>query len=172
MLEAVSEVCLRQVELRQALPVGFGLAKFDSTAAEAAFRGLWARLTKELDFEAVSKRFVDRSLQAQDRDLEGQLREAMSLDQLTGDSLLIARHVRLRATEEADGTLVVEAPSVTVTFPSDAGEAAKALLGGRPVKICDIPGTLDLAGKLALARRMIREGLVRSVRERDACRDH
>lgn len=171
MLEAVSEVCLREVELRRALPVGFGLATFDSTDSEGTFRRLWARLTEELDFAAVSKSFAERSLQAHGRDLEGQLREAMTLDRLTGDSLLIARPARLQATQGANGALVVEAPGVTVTFPSVAREAALALLGGRPMKICDLPGSLDIAGKLTLARRMIREGLVRSGGEGEASRD-
>lgn len=165
MLEAVSEASLRDVELRRALPVGFGLPDFDPAAAEAEFRRLWARLTEQVDFAAVGHGFQQRGVRSQERCLEGQLLQTVRLAEVSDDSLLAARPQRVLAAAEPDGCLTVETPAISVTFPAVARAAVEALLSGRALRPRDFPGRLDRPGRLALARRMIREGLIRLVDE-------
>jgi len=46
------------------------------------------------------------------------------------------------------------------TFPAHAGDAVAFAVANRRYRLRDLPGVLDEAGRLALGRRLIREGLV------------
>lgn len=65
--------------------------------------------------------------------------------------------------EKSESTLTIHASNVSITLPLYAEESVKAIMSGQPIRVADMPGTLDLEGKLFLARRMIKEGLLRMV---------
>lgn len=161
LIETVAEAALRDPEFRRALPPRFGLPGSDSAAAEAEFRRLLALLADRSDFAAVSAAFAERSIRNQRGRMPGQLIEMVQLPALTGDSLVVARRQRVLSSIGEDGDITLEAPSVAVTFPRAARAAVELLLSGKVVKVDDIPGLND-SGRLTLARRMIREGLVRA----------
>lgn len=165
MMEAIAEASLREVELRRALPVGFGLAGFDLAASEREFRRLWAVLGSSIDFQAVAHSFAERLVRGQRGHIEGQLLQMASIGSLTDETLLTARRQTVIVTEGADSSITVEAPSVSVTFPAVARPAVDLFLSGGTVRLRDLPGSLDAASRMVLARRMLREGLIVAVPE-------
>ncbi|MCC2111929.1 MAG: hypothetical protein KDJ16_07840, partial [Hyphomicrobiales bacterium] len=50
-----------------------------------------------------------------------------------------------------------------VSLPAHAAAAVRYALETDRFRVADLPGTLDDAGKLVLARRLVREGLLRII---------
>ena len=59
-----------------------------------------------------------------------------------------------------DGSVIVESCGRRITFPAYVEEAVAFSLSQSPYRLRDLPGELDQAGRLALGRRLVREGLV------------
>ena len=62
-----------------------------------------------------------------------------------------------------DGGCALRFEGKQVSFPAQAAEALAAVYEGAPFTPAGLPGRLDLAGRLVLARRLVREGFLRQV---------
>ena len=63
-----------------------------------------------------------------------------------------------------DGGCALRFEGKQVSFPAQAAEALAAVYeAGAPFTPAGLPGRLDLAGRLVLARRLVREGFLRQV---------
>ncbi len=91
---------------------------------------------------------------------EGCLQELDNAPQISADSRLVARpHLVYLLHEEGD-KLVILFGSTQITLPSFTREAVAFALSGQPFSVSDLPGALDEAGKIVLARRLIKEGML------------
>ena len=92
--------------------------------------------------------------------LEGCLQELDSAPQISADSRLVARPHLVYLQEEEGDKLVILFGSTQITLPSFTREAVGFALSGEAFSVADLPGSLDEAGKIVLARRLIKEGML------------
>lgn len=160
LLEAVAAACLRDAALRKSLPPGFAEPTFDRAAAGAHMRELWKRAGSQLDIDAAWDVFASQYAASRPPSWRGQLAQLEAARHLTPASTVSKRPgLSVRLLEEAN-SLRIETPWRTVTVPAHAAAAARSALSGDPHRVGALPGKLDEAGKLVLARRLIREGLL------------
>jgi hypothetical protein len=63
---------------------------------------------------------------------------------------------------EQDGSVSLVFEGRELTFPAHARDEVAAIAEAEsPFSILDLPGSLDDAGRLVLARRLVREGFLR-----------
>ena len=92
--------------------------------------------------------------------LAGQLAEVRALDGLSPTSLVTRRPSVIA---DFDGR-VLAFEGKRLTFPRHAEtEVAALVTSAAAVRLADLPGRLDDAGRLVLARRLVREGFLRVV---------
>ncbi|MDO8423622.1 MAG: cupin domain-containing protein [Parvibaculum sp.] len=167
-IEAVSELSLRDVAFRRSLPIGFGTGRFDRSTTEAAFRMLIAKLTEEASFLKTADGFQNEFLQSRDSRLSGQLFQIVELQKLSLGSVVIARDSRIQLIEESEERIVIKHLNTTIEFPSHVSVSLRCLLSGNRLRVVDVEGNLDASGKLTLARRLIEEGLLMAIDHQDA----
>jgi hypothetical protein len=168
MVEAVSEACLSSPEFRAHLPIGYAEPGFDKTHAAARFRSLLDTFARNADPGPILERLADDFVKSRKPDSYGRLQELHDPTPITRDSKVEPRpHLVYRLREEGENVVLLFGSS-TITLPVFAGEPLAFALRGPPFVVCDLPGQLDDAGKVVLAHRMIREGLL--VRCEDAPR--
>ncbi|HEV2615075.1 MAG TPA: cupin domain-containing protein [Candidatus Acidoferrales bacterium] len=167
LLEFVASAALNDPAFRKALPPGFARPNFDRANARETLRNLLQKISSRADFDAALDasfdHFVDQFMSVCPPLLRGQMGQLEGLERLTLDSAVGARQgviTRLQANRES---VTVECYGRKVIFPTHAHEALQFALNHAKFTVRDLPGDLDEAGKLALVRRLIREGLVASL---------
>lgn len=161
LLEFVAEASLNDPAFRKSLPPGFARADFDRGQARATFRHLLQQLSAKANFEAILDRFADEFVSACPPLLRGQMAQLAALDRLTIDSKVGARAgVISRVRSDVGESASVECYGRKIIFPAHAREALRFALSNSEFVVRSLPGGLDDAGKLALVRRLIREGLM------------
>ena len=160
LLELVSRAALEQPAFRKALPVGFAREGFDRTGARNTLRGLLLELQGRADTDAALDRFIERFLADCPPLLRGQMQQVEALRGLTVETVLGARPGLVYRLRSDDTKVVVELHGRRITFPAHAGEPLAFALAHPRFRLRELPGELDEAGRLALGRRLIREGLV------------
>jgi mannose-6-phosphate isomerase-like protein (cupin superfamily) len=163
LLELVSRVALEEPTFRKALPVGFAREGFDRTAARETLQGLLLELRARADADAMLEHFIERFIADCPPLLRGQMQELEALKRLTVETVLGARPGVIHRLHRAEAKVIVEFHGHRITFPSHAGEAVAFALSNPRYCLRELPGELDEAGRLALGRRLIREGLVRTL---------
>jgi hypothetical protein len=167
LLEFVASAALNDPAFRTALPPGFARPGFDRTRARETLRGLLHKISARTDFDAALDTsldyFVDRLMSVSPPLLRGQMAQLAALDALTVASVVGARSGVISCLQGNGESATVECYGRKITFPSHVREAVGFALSTPRFFARDLPGDLDEAGKLALVRRLIREGLVESV---------
>lgn len=160
LVEALSDVTLRDVAFRRSLPPGFVKAGFDRANARADFADLLARLARQADFDTALDRFAEELVSTRNPLLPGQLAQVAGLSQLDDTSLVSPRPNLIYRLEKTAEGLAIHCYGTVVTVPIQAAPAATAALQADALAIGDLPGPLDAEGRLVLVRRLVREGLV------------
>jgi ribosomal protein L16 Arg81 hydroxylase len=160
LLEFVAEASLNDAAFRKALPPGFARQDFDRAQARETFRNLLQRLSAKPNFDAALDRFVDEFISTCPPLLRGQMAQLTALDRLTIDSVVGARAGVVSHLRTNNESASVDCYGRKITFPLHASEALRFALSHSDFAVRDLPGELDDAGKLALVRRLIREGVV------------
>ena len=148
-LRALLAECEDDAELRRAVPA-------DGAGAEEALERLAARFDAETAATAIRDRFVASRRPI----LDGQLAELRALERLTPEALVERRDTVIA---DFDGeTLSFEGKRLR--FPAHARAEVEALVAAEePVRLGELPGRIDAAGRLVLARRLVRDGFLRIV---------
>jgi hypothetical protein len=124
---------------------------------------LLERLAERLEPEHVAELVRAKLVGSRRPVLDGHLEDLRALPRLTVDSSVARRETVIADLAELENgrfTLVFEGRRVA--FPPQAREELEALVGSTgPVRISELPGRLDDAGRLVLARRLVREGFLR-----------
>ncbi len=160
LLEFVAGASLNDVALRKALPPGFARSEFDRTAARETLRELLRRVADHGDFDGALDYFVDNLLVSCPPSLRGQMAQVAGLKRVTIDSIVAAREAVIWRVETEGDSVVVRCANRRIKFPAHAADAVRFALGRRRFQVRDLPSGLDDEGKLALVRRLIREGLL------------
>ncbi len=160
LLEFVAGASLNDAALRKALPPGFARSQFDRTASRKTLRELLERIAADGDFDGALDHFVDDFLVSCPPSLRGQLAQVAGLDHLTIDSTVKVREAVIWRVETEDHSIVIRCANRSIKFPAHAGDAVRFALDHRRFTVRDLPSGLDDEGKLALVRRLVREGLL------------
>lgn len=135
-LEAVSEVALREPAFRRSLPKGFARQNFDREAARAQFAKLTGLIAQEADMEGAFELLVQNFLHERRPQIEGVI--AAGPDALrTGDRFRRRPLVPWQLAEE-DGKPVVVGPGGDLTFDADDASALERALSGTPFQAHDL----------------------------------
>ncbi len=92
--------------------------------------------------------------------LDGCLQEVQGSPDLSIESTVSARPNIVFLVREEPNKLVVLFGSTVMSLPLFVRDAVMFALGGTPFEVRDLPGELDDDGKLVLARRLLKEGLL------------
>ncbi len=167
-LEAISEVCLNDENLRKSLPIGFARSDFDRSDAQRVFNELRARVIDAMDFDSTFDAFVTEMASSQRTNLRGQMQQLARLDEITENDFVDTQAdliVNFRQDAESIRVIFLDKE---ICFPARVAETVRFVFSQSRFKIGDLPGDLDAAGKLVLIKRLIKEGLVVVVREGEA----
>jgi hypothetical protein len=160
-IEAISELSLRDKELRRALPVGFGISSFDTEELRRKFDRLSVRTLSSLDLDEAANSLKREFLRSHSPDLQEQLSFLSHLSSLTGESTVVARPNCVYSIHPDGDRLTLCFANNVIDFPQEVEPSLIALLSGSRLAVADVPGVLDLDSCLLLVRRLIEEGLLR-----------
>jgi ribosomal protein L16 Arg81 hydroxylase len=167
LLEFVAGAALSDPVFRKALPPGFAQPGFDRTQAREMLRGLLQKVSARTDFDAALDTsldyFVDRLMSVCPPVLRGQMAQLAGLEGLTAETVLGARPGVITRLQRNGESATVECYGRSIIFPSHAHDAVQFALNHASFTARDLPGNLDEAGKLAVVRRLVREGLIASL---------
>lgn len=119
-------------------------------------------LRERLRPEAVERRARQQLVQKRRPIRDGQLGELRALESLEPETELERRPTVLADLVEQDGSVSLVFEGRELTFPAHARDEVTAIAEAEsPFSLSDLPGSLDDAGRLVLARRLVREGFLR-----------
>ena len=160
-LREVVELATEEAWFRESLPVGFADDPAGLEAALAERVEELRRFLDKVDLAKVADRAGRRFWANRPPPLEGQLRALLSLDELGDDTVLRRRPGttwHLRAGGERLQLLLGDR---TLTMPATLEPAVRRLLEADRCTPAELAGHLDGPSRLVLARRLVREGLLR-----------
>jgi hypothetical protein len=151
-LRAVLAECEDDVELRRSVPAD----------GEGGTEPL-ARLAERLGADHVAEVVRARLVGGRRPVLDGHLDDLRRLPGLSADAVVVRRETVIAdLVELEDGRCAVAFEGRRVVVPATAREELEALVCSEgPVRLAELPGRLDDAGRVVLARRLVREGFLR-----------
>jgi hypothetical protein len=161
MIEAMSEACLASPAFRAHLPVGYANPGFDPRLAEATFRSLLEDFARTASLAPILARFAESFVTSRRPAFDGCLEELDGAPEVTGRSRLVARPHLAHLLRQEGEQLVILFGSSRIALPAFTRDAVAFALSGEPFLVSDLPGNLDEAGKVVLARRLVKEGMLR-----------
>jgi ribosomal protein L16 Arg81 hydroxylase len=161
LFESLADFVLNDVEARRLLPPGYARPGFDPRPSEAQFRALLERFAKRAELAPRLAEFADAFVDGRQPILGGQMRQVLALDRLGPETRLGARPDLVFRLRETEDTITVQAHGGEITVPRFAAPALTFALEQPSYTPADLPGELDIAGRVTLLRRLVAEGLVR-----------
>lgn len=160
LLEAVESLAGSDRQVRAALPREFARNDCDRQRFSAAFAEIAARLASDVDADAIRARFAERFIDRRAPLLRNQMAMLGHVDDIGPDTVVGCRpHLACLIEEDAD-TIRVRFHRHEIAMPAHAAPAVRCALETPRIRVRDLPGNLDDAGKAVLVRRLVREGLV------------
>jgi ribosomal protein L16 Arg81 hydroxylase len=150
-LRMALDSCADDPEFRRSLP------------ADGTLPGdLLERLAARLEPGEVARRARRRFVAGRRAVLHDHLSQVRDLESLTATALLERRPTVIAELEEEDDAIALLFEGKEIRFPSKAAPAVRTVIRtGHPFRAADLPGPLDVAGRLVLVRRLVREGFLR-----------
>jgi hypothetical protein len=119
-------------------------------------------LAERLRPEAIAHRRRCRFLDSRRPIREDGLAQLRALEDLGAESLLERRETVIADLEERDDGVALVFEGKSIFFPAHAAPEVEACFESESsIRLADLPGGLDLEGRLVLARRLVREGFLR-----------
>lgn len=162
LVESVVARAHREPAMRRALPPGFANYGVDLDSYTDHFKELVA-LLDDVPVGKMITGFKDDFLTARAPRVEGQMAQLAKLDGLTVDSRVGAHpHIIFDLNDVPDTDQVsLAAQGAEIVLPSFAREAMEFCVTTQDFRLGDMGGDLDDDGKMVLAKRLVREGLMR-----------
>lgn len=158
--EAVIAKAHREPAMRRALPPGFANNGADLEAYDDTFAELLTLLA-DVPVGKMLTGFREDFLTGRLPRVEGQMAQLAKLDTLTVDSHVGGRpHVVFALYDQEDEQVRLAAQGAEIVLPAFARSAMEFCLTTPDFRVGDMGGELDDGGKLVLAKRMVREGLM------------
>jgi hypothetical protein len=136
LLEAVSEVALREPELRRGLPPGYAHAGFDREAAMAHLRRLAGIVAREVQLDPALDLLADNFIRSRAADNRFAVRDAVK-PIAAGDRFRVQRFSPFRIAEDG-GAVVVIAPGGEIKFDAAQRSALERALNGEAFRAGDL----------------------------------
>ena len=157
MLEAMSEVALRNPKFRRALPAGFAEDIFNTADAKEYFEDLVNEFSEGANFEEVFEYFKESFLRLRRPNYRGQLNLALSpLDK----SNWFVRRANLQALVRSDGKeVIVVAGGGDLHFIANSLKGIKAALSGEKFSISAFSDISKIEGE-SIIRKLCAFGLI------------
>lgn len=159
-VEALMQVCQDNAEFRRYLPIGAMGPNADPAAMEATFQGLVAAFAEKVKLAPALERFRDGFITSRQPDTLGRSTDHQRLGGLTARSEVGPRADLIYRIQDNGDTVSLHVNTAEITLPAAAAQALQFTLETKRFSIGDVPGLADDASKLALVRRLIREGLL------------
>jgi bifunctional lysine-specific demethylase and histidyl-hydroxylase NO66 len=154
MLEAVSEVALREPELRRSLPAGYALPGFGRETARAHLRKLAEVVAREIQLDPALDLLADNFIRSRAADNRFTVRDAAK--PIAADDCFRAhRRAPFRIAEDGDNVVVI-APGGDLHFAASARPALERALNGEAFT----PGDLGGDSPQSLTGKLLAYGLV------------
>lgn len=160
LLESVAEACLNDAAFRKALPPGFAHHGVPGQETRELLHRLLQHLSERLSPQTILDRFVDDFLASCPPLLRGQMAQLAAVEHMDGDTVLEVRPHLIARVQTDPEAVSVRHFGRKITFPLHVAPAIRFALGQKRFPVRDLPGDLDDSGKLTLARRLVREGLL------------
>lgn len=160
LLEAVADACLNDAAFRKALPPGFARDGMSGRGTREVFDRLLLQLSERASPEGILDRFVDEFLASCPPLLRGQMAQLGALDHMGIDTMVETRPHLIARVQLDQHSVCVRHFGRKITFPLHVAPAVHFALSGKSFAIRELPGNLDDSGRLTLARRLVREGLL------------
>ena len=161
MIEAVAEMGLNDVAFRHHLPIGFATGDWDRAAAKARFSDLIERLGRATVLDTLMERMADSFIASRPAPGEARLSQMLHAPAITQSSVVGAwpNLIFRLAAGEAEVRVIWQGPDLVL--PAFTAEALRFALTTPRFTAADLPGEIDMAGRLVLLRRLLREGLIK-----------
>jgi ribosomal protein L16 Arg81 hydroxylase len=157
MLEAMSEVALRNSKFRRSLPAGFAVDDFNDTDAKKYFHDLISDFSEEANFEEVFEYFKESFLRLRRPDYRNQLNLALS--SLEKNQSFI-RRTNMQALVRSDGNeVIVVAGGGDLHFISGSLKGLKIALSGKKFSI-DAFSNISKKEAESIIRKLCAFGLI------------
>lgn len=160
LIEAVAEVSQRDVEFRRALPVGLGTGRLNFASAKATFDHLLRRLADHADFDQIASAFAHEFVRSRDAGGRGQMADLAQLADVGLNTVVKVRENLMYLIDEQADRVAIQLAQRSIEFPLALSGGLASLLSGAAVRVGDIQGPLDDKGRLVLAVRLIKEGVL------------
>lgn len=157
MLEAISEVALKNPKFRRSLPPGFARPDSDVNALEAQFRELALEFAEQADFGEVLAYFQENFAKLRRPNLRGALIDAAS--PITENDIYVRRPFLQAILRRGDAEAVIVAPGGNVHFDRKALAGLEIFLSGEPFSIADF-AELDEEQRIETIRKLSAFGLI------------
>ena len=162
LVECVTAAALEEESLRRNLPPGFSRGGLSAAAKERLLSEKLSVVASRFDSDVVWRRFTDEILA-----VDVPLFTDLLAQRIHGEELTQLSRVRRRAGLLVDATTegetcVIRFCGREIRLPVRAWPALAFALDGEDFAIDELPNCLDAAGKITLARRLVREGILQS----------
>ena len=128
MLEAVSEVAIREPEFRRSLPAGFADPDFDRSGAQAQFKALTQALAEKADLDGAFDMFVDNFIRGRLPASDGAVL-GFEAHKRSGQAFRLRPQTPWRLAEDGEDIVIITAGG-EVRLPAAAEPAIHTLLDG------------------------------------------
>jgi ribosomal protein L16 Arg81 hydroxylase len=160
------EACEQEVEFRRALPLRS--AEGNEEALASGLVPVLEYFRDHLRADGIAELLAEAFVASRWAYRRGQLVDLYRLENLSADSTLCRRGHALARLSTAGEHVVLSFQGKRITFPAHAFEAVRFVVQHEHFSVGEIPDVLDEAGKLVLAKRLIREGLLTPVEDSGA----
>ena len=161
-LRAVLDAAADDVAFRRSLPPGW---PYDDDLAGRAVKGIVADLVDwlgRLDPATVAATLRDRFVANRTPVLDGQLHEVLALGTVADATVVRRRAATILHLARDGDALRLTLGDREVVLPAPLEPAVRRLTDGAPHRVGDLADLLDGPSRLVLARRLIREGALRT----------
>jgi ribosomal protein L16 Arg81 hydroxylase len=163
LLELAGRVALEEPAFRRSLPSRWAQGDFDRAEARRTIRELLLRLDASAALDVALDALHERFIAECPPPLRGQLEQLSTLHALNDASVVGARPgvlTRVRADEQG---VRIDCYGRRMHLPPSTRAAVQYALARSAFRVAELPGSLDAAGRQALVRRLVREGLLRQL---------
>ena len=162
LVEAVNVMAHDDPTLRRALPPGYANRGYDMTRHQEDFVAMLNLIAEKAPLAKLMEGFKQDFLTGRVPRAHGQMAEMNKIKDLGPDSHVSARPHLIHdlTADEAEGTVRLICQGAEIELPDFARATLEAAITARDIRVSDLPGELDDAGKVVLVRRLVREGLM------------
>jgi bifunctional lysine-specific demethylase and histidyl-hydroxylase MINA len=158
--EAIKEICKSERIFRESLPIGFASQGLSSASNKRQINRLLGLLSRTNVWENSLDSLIDLFISSREPMLDGHLSNQLQLDNIDLATPLKIRQRLLFRTVVDDKTLALSFHGKKLHFPHYAAEAIYFIVTRGTFTAGSIPDCIDSAGKLALVRRLVKEGFL------------